>query len=68
MTNNVLDYIPASLNLRLPVRFYKQSLDCPNITYSIAEIQKPKYKELDIFILSIERRREYKIKNYNICW
>ena len=53
MTNNVLDYIRAFLNLCLPVRLYKRSLDRPNIIYGIAEIKKPGYKELDVFVLSI---------------
>ena len=55
MTNNVLDYICAFLNLRSPVRLYKQSLDCPNITCGVAEIKKPGYEELDVFVLSIGR-------------
>lgn len=53
MTNNVLDYICTFLNLQSPVKLYKRSLDCLNITYSIAEIKKPGYKELDVFILFI---------------
>ena len=53
MTNNVLDYIRASLNWYLSVKLYKQSLDCLNITYDIAEIKKLGYKELDIFVLLI---------------
>ena len=53
MTNNVLDYIHTFLNLRLPVKLYKQFLDCLNITYSVVEIKKPRYKELDVFVLSI---------------
>ena len=53
MTNNVLDYICAFLNLRLPVRFYKQFLDCPNIIYDVAKIKKPGYEKLNIFVLSI---------------
>ena len=53
MINNVLDYICTSLNFRLSVRLYKQSLNCPNITYSVAKIKKLEYKELDIFIPSI---------------
>ena len=50
MINNVLNYICVSLNLRLPIRLYKQSLDHPNIIYSIAKIKKPGYKELDVFV------------------
>ena len=53
MTNNVLDYVCASLNLRSPVKLYKRSLDCLNITYGVAEIKKPGYKELELFIPSI---------------
>ena len=53
MINNVLDYIRAFLNLRLPVRLYKQSLDRPNITYVVAKMKKPGYKELDVFVPSI---------------
>lgn len=52
--NNISDYIYASLNLHSQVRLYKWSLDCLNITYSIAEIKKPGYQELDVFIPSIE--------------
>ena len=39
--------------MRLPVRLYKRSLDRPNIIYGVAEIKKHKYKELDLFDLSI---------------
>lgn len=53
MINNILNYIRTSLNLYLLVRLYKQSLNCPNITYGIAKIKKPIYKELDTFVLSI---------------
>ena len=53
MTNNVLDYICAFLNLHSPVRLYKRSLDRPNITYGVAEIKKPGYEELDVFVPSI---------------
>lgn len=53
MTKNVLDYVHTFLNLRLPKKFHKQSLDCLNITYDIVEIRKPGYKEQDLFILSI---------------
>lgn len=54
MINNILDYIYASLNICLLVKLYKHLLDCSNITYSVTEIKKPGYKELDIFVLSIE--------------
>ena len=67
MRNNVLDYIHASLNLRLLVKLYKQSLDCPNITYGIAEIEKPGYEKLDVFVLLIGKGLERNIKNYDIC-
>lgn len=53
MTNNVLDYIHASLNLYSSVRLYKRFLDYPNIIYGVAEIKKPGYEELDVFVLSI---------------
>lgn len=36
------------------IKFDKYTLDCLNIIYSIAEIKKPGYKELDVFILSIK--------------
>ncbi len=54
MINNILDYIYASLNLHSPVRLYKRSLDRANITYGVAEIKKPGYKKLDVFVPSIE--------------
>lgn len=41
------------LNLRSLVKLYKQLLDCPHIIYSVAEIKKPGYKEVNIFVLSI---------------
>ena len=44
----------AFLNLYLPIRLYKQSLDHLNITYVVAKIKKPGYKELDILVLSIK--------------
>lgn len=53
MTNNVLDYVRAFLNLRSPVKLYKRSLDRPNITYGVAEVKKSGYKELDVFVSSI---------------
>lgn len=53
MINNVLDSICTSLNLRLLIKLYKPSLDCLYITYNIAEIKKPGYKELDVFVPSL---------------
>lgn len=40
--------------MQSPVKFYKQSLDCPNIIYGVAEIKKLRYKELDVYVSSIE--------------
>lgn len=53
MTNNILNYIQAFLNLQSPVKLYKQFLDCLNITYGITKIKKLRIKEQDVFILSI---------------
>lgn len=39
--------------MQLPVKFYKQFLDCPNIIYGITKIKKLKYKKLDVFVPSI---------------
>lgn len=53
MTNNVLNYIYAFLNLRLLIKLYKQFLDCSNIIYNIIEIKKPRYKKPNIFVLFV---------------
>lgn len=53
ITKKDLDFVRRSLNLKAPVRLYKGSLDRPNITYSVAEIRKPGYQELDVFLPSV---------------
>ncbi|MCJ1467000.1 ATP-dependent DNA helicase Q5 [Pseudocyphellaria aurata] len=52
ITKKDLDFVRRSLSLRAPVRLYKESLDRPNVTYSVAEIRKPGYQELDVFLPS----------------
>lgn len=47
ITPNVLEYVRESLQLRAPVRLYKESLDRTNLTYLVSEIKKPGFKELD---------------------
>lgn len=50
VTPNVLEYVQESLQLRAPVRLYKESLDRPNLTYLVSEIKKPGFEELDFVV------------------
>lgn len=51
--NNVLNYIYSFFNLWLLIKFYKWFIDYFNIIYDITDIKKPRYKNQNIFILSI---------------
>lgn len=50
---NVLSYIEESFYLHIPTRFYKQLLDCPNITQIVNTITKPGFEDLDFLISKV---------------
>ncbi|MCJ1347030.1 hypothetical protein MMC31_005251 [Peltigera leucophlebia] len=50
LTINNLEYIRKSLDLRSPVQLCKRPLDRPNITYTVAQINKKSFGELDFLL------------------
>ncbi len=52
VTPNILKYIRVSLKLSLPLRIYRQPLNCPNLTYIVSPIRKAGFKNLDFLIPS----------------
>ena len=52
VTSNILEYIQVLLKLFLPLRIYRQLLDCPNLIYIVSLIRQAGFKDLDFFISS----------------
>ncbi len=50
ITTNVLGYIGELLHLHAPTLFYKQPLDCPNITQMVTHISKQWFGDLDYLV------------------
>lgn len=50
LTTISLEYLREALHLRSPVRLYERPLDRTDITYSVAQINKPGYEELDFLL------------------
>lgn len=50
LTSNNLEYVRKSLDLRSPVQLCKRPLDRPNITYTVAQINKKGFGELDFLL------------------
>ncbi len=45
------EYIRESLYLRMLIHLYKRTLDRPNITYMVKEIELKDFKEIDVLVL-----------------
>lgn len=50
LTSNNVEYIQKSLDLRSSVQLCKRPFDRLNITYTIAQVNKKGFSELDFFL------------------